>query len=247
MSSAPKLRQVHEIFNPYNKSSVNPFPNWFQYIHGNCPPDYLDKVESYVEQEVGTGHICLKDPISVMSIEWLANKLDANVVFCIRHPAAFAGSLKVAGWKHQFENFLNQPELMERFPSNYRDLVREYVQRKRDIVDQAILLWNIIYDQINVYRDLNRLDWHFVRHEDLSRNPTENFKQLFEKLGLTFAEKSQQFIDKTTNAKGYASNARNSLENIHTWKKRLTPEEIERVKSGTESVWRLYYNDDDWA
>lgn len=42
----------------------------------------------------------VKDPIALFSAEWMAEKFEMNVIVCIRHPAAFVGSLKVANWKY---------------------------------------------------------------------------------------------------------------------------------------------------
>lgn len=247
LSSAPSMRLVGEIFNLANAPRRNPFSNWFQYVHADSPAEFLSRVEAYVERETNSGPICLKDPISIMSIEWLANKLDANVVFCIRHPAAFAGSLKVKDWKHDFTHFLRQPELMARFPSIYCNQIIEYAKQPPDIIDQAILLWNIIYDQVDEYRALNKPGWHFVRHEDLSRCPPKSFRLLFDKLKLSFSQQTEEFLTQTTRATAGVPFSRNSVANIGTWRQRLTIEEIERVTIGTESVWRRYYKDTDWA
>ena len=46
----------------------------------------------------------LKDPIAIMSCEWLAETFNMDVIVVIRHPAAFVASLKVAGWEFAFVN-----------------------------------------------------------------------------------------------------------------------------------------------
>src|SRR5205085_10560791 len=42
----------------------------------------------------------LKDPIALFSAEWLASRFDMNVIVMIRHPAAFASSLRRLNWAH---------------------------------------------------------------------------------------------------------------------------------------------------
>src|SRR5262249_14420834 len=44
----------------------------------------------------------MKDPIALLSAEWLVETFDMDAVVLIRHPAAFAASLKRLGWKHSF-------------------------------------------------------------------------------------------------------------------------------------------------
>ena len=48
----------------------------------------------------------MKDPIALLSAEWLADSFGMDVVVLIRHPAAFAASLKRLGWKHSFATFI---------------------------------------------------------------------------------------------------------------------------------------------
>ena len=55
----------------------------------------------------------IKDPIAVFSAEWLAQRFNMDVVVLIRHPAAFAGSLKKVKWSHPFEHFIEQQLLMK--------------------------------------------------------------------------------------------------------------------------------------
>ncbi|MDD2922615.1 MAG: sulfotransferase, partial [Anaerolineales bacterium] len=54
----------------------------------------------------------LKDPFAVFSAPWFAQKLNCRVVFTVRHPAAFASSLKRLQWNFDFHNLLAQPLLM---------------------------------------------------------------------------------------------------------------------------------------
>ena len=37
-----------------------------------------------------------------------------------------------------------------------------------------------------------------------------------------------------------------SRANVSGWRARLSPADIERVRSGTQDVWPLYYSDEDW-
>ena len=39
---------------------------------------------------------------------------------------------------------------------------------------------------------------------------------------------------------------RDAVKNIHTWKDRLTQEEIHRVKEETKDIWTRFYSENDW-
>jgi hypothetical protein len=81
----------------------------------------------------------IKDPIAVLSSEWLHERFGVQVVVMIRHPAAFAGSLKTKGWKYPFSHFLRQPLLMADHLGPFEAELREFVEHERDVVDQAAL------------------------------------------------------------------------------------------------------------
>ncbi len=112
----------------------------------------------------------IKDPIAVFSAEWLASKFDMEVIVLIRHPAAFASSLKRLNWKHPFSDFLSQPLLMKDHLYPFENEIKQYSEEEYDIIDQAILLWKLIHKMIIKYKEKHN-DWIFLRHEDISQNP----------------------------------------------------------------------------
>lgn len=191
----------------------------------------------------------IKDPIAVFSAEWLAKRFNMDVLILIRHPAAFAGSLKKAGWTHPFSHFLEQPLLIERHLSKYRSEIEEYSKTEKDIVDQAILLWNLVHHMILDYRE-SHPDWIFMKHEDLSRDPLEEFRNIYNRLGLDFSMSIQQEIETfssgDSNKEELGSLKRDSLSNISSWKKRLTCDEIRRIKESTQELAKEFYTEEDW-
>jgi hypothetical protein len=193
----------------------------------------------------------LKDPIAVFSAEWIADRFDADVIALIRHPAAFTSSLKKYGWTHPFGDFLAQPLLMRDLLSPYAEEIERFAHTQQEIVDQAILLWNLIHSAIRTYRE-RRKDWVFCRHEDLSREPVEGFRAMFGAVGVPFSAETERSIAHATGSENPAEVsdagvlARDSRAGIWTWKARLSDEEIDRVRTGTEPLWRSFYTDDDW-
>ena len=89
-------------------------------------------------------------------------------------------------------------------------------------------------------------DWIYTRHEDLSENPVEEFRDIYNKLELTFTQKIENKIIMSTSAKKEGNLKRDSRKNIHSWKKRLDNAEINRIKKGTESIANHFYSDTDW-
>jgi hypothetical protein len=192
----------------------------------------------------------VKDPIAVFSAEWLARSFDMDIVVLIRHPAAFAGSLKKAKWAHPFDHFLKQPLLIQHHLFKYKSEIEEYSKVHKNIVDQAILLWNLIHYMILKYRN-NNPNWIFIKHEELSRHPVKEFSNLYKKLGLNFSADIQQKIEKFSFADQSKENLdvlkRNSKSNILNWKTRLTDYEIRKIKENTCDIANQFYTEEDWT
>jgi hypothetical protein len=199
------------------------------------------------------GHVpLLKDPIAVLSAEWLHERFDIDVVVMIRHPVAFAGSLKEHGWKHPFSHFLEQPLLMEEHLHPFESEIREFAEKEQDVVDQAALLWKIIYSVVLKYRGRYK-DWIFLRHEDVARDPQSHFAQLYGRLGLAYSRDVARTVAEYSSPKnpaqemeGLARIRRDSESTIHTWKERLTAAEVGRVKERVSDVAKEFYADDEW-
>jgi hypothetical protein len=195
----------------------------------------------------------VKDPMALFSAEWIAETFDAQVVVVVRHPAAFASSLKLDGWTHPFSHFLNQPALIEDYLSPFREEIAAFAREERDILDQAALLWRLVHHTIAGYRERHP-EWRVVRHEDLSREPIEGFGTLFEALDLSYTEKVQEAILRSTSRSNPADRevngrrflTRDSRANVDNWRRRLTPREVERVRARVADISPLFYGDNEW-
>jgi hypothetical protein len=193
-----------------------------------------------------TDRTIIKDPIAIMSTEWIYMNYNIDVVVLIRHPAAFVASLKVKDWQYDFNNYLSQPNLMNTYLKDYQETIDDFSKNKKDIIDQGILLWNTIHETIAYYQKKYKNEWYFVKHEDLSIDPISEFNKMFSKLNLILDSKVENYINETTNGSEQSDFKRNSAKNIKTWKNRLSDDEIERIKIGTGNVWNKFYTDNDW-
>ncbi len=193
----------------------------------------------------------LKDPFAVFSALWFAQKLNCQIVFTVRHPAAFASSLKRLNWNFDFGDLLAQPLLMrDHLESDRADM--ESIQAD-DVIGQAALLWRMIYRAIYLTAKL-RPDFKVVRHEDLSLDPVAGFKSLYASLGLNFDEKVRDAILTSSGSENPAELSNKNIysvkldsrANMDNWKKRLTSDEITRIRKLTEDVSHLFYSDNEW-
>jgi hypothetical protein len=192
----------------------------------------------------------VKDPIALLSAEWLAETFGMDVVVLIRHPAAFGASLKRLGWKHSFATFIQDgrvPEVLHPYESE----IREQAERPGEILAQAALLWRVLYNAVDGYRERNA-GWSFLRHEDISADPVAIFKRLYSELGLDFTPSARQSIARasapenpaelpTPHAVQLASAA-----SLGRWREDLTADEVEMLRERTQDVWPRFYSEADW-
>ena len=267
------VRYIHEPFN-IDEPRIHPLKYWFEYISFDDPEERQKEIYEFIDEILdfnlkgvskdfkminGPRDILrfikdtyerinkrplLKDPIVVMSTDWIAEKFNADVVALIRHPAAFIASIKVKDWEHFFHHFIEQEKLMN-ILGPYADKIRKYSELHPDIIDQGILLWNIIYYRISQYQKVHP-EWIFIRHEDLSLDPVNEYKKIYEKLGLNFTSKIEKKIIDSTSSKKAKHLKRDSKKNIFTWKNRLSEKDIKRIKKGTQEVSSQFYGENDW-
>lgn len=271
-----EVNYIYEPFNIGFKRYWAPLRYWFEYVAIDDDPErqkiflqYMHRfvkgtpkgfisdiahIKSYGEaKEITKRYISfftqkrqlLKDPIAVMSIDWLTTNFNLDVILCIRHPAAFAASLKVKNWTFDFQWFGKQTKLINTKLAPYKEQIRKMSANEHNIIDQAILLWNMIHYRILSYQEKQK-EWFFIKHEDISRNPVQEFSILYDKLNLTFTEEIANKIRRMSETSETGGLKRNSVENISSWKDKLKTEEIERIKIGTQEIANHYYSQDEW-
>lgn len=196
----------------------------------------------------------IKDPIALFSSEWLARRFGARVVVMVRHPAAFAGSLKRLGWTFDFRNWAQQDLLLRDLLAPFAGEIEAFARTERDIIDQAILMWNGIHHAIGSFRDRHP-DWVLVKYEDLAARPVAGFRELAGRLGLAWDRRMDEAVARFSSDRNrgevptwlHRSVKRDSRSAARTWLSRLTDEERARVRAGTEQIAGAFYTEADWA
>ncbi len=193
----------------------------------------------------------LKDPFAVFSLPWFSKYLGCDIVVTVRHPAGFASSLKRLNWPFDFRDLLAQPLLMQDQLEPYRSQMES--MPADDIIGQASLLWAMVYRSVqNACQQVPFI--HVVRHEDLSLDPVPGFRRLYGELGLSFTPPVERAILDSSSSENPTELARNKVHsvkldsraNLYNWRRRLSPDEIARIRELTESVVRDYYPDVEW-
>ena len=172
------------------------------------------------------------------------------MVIVVRHPFAFVSSLKRLNWQFDFGDLLSQPLLMRDHLDKFRDNMQTPPD---DVIDQGCLLWRMLYTIVDGFRETHP-EFLIVRHEDLSLQPEERFRDLYSNLSLDYSPRILKKIIRSSqegNPVGLSSHQvhavkLNSKANINSWKKRLTDHEVNRIRNSTADIALKYYPDESW-
>lgn len=200
----------------------------------------------------------LKDPFSLFSAPWFAERLGCQVVITVRHPAAFASSLKRLNWPFDFSDLLEQPLLMRDYLEPFRQEMLAMRNAPDDVIGQSCLLWRMLYQVVAWFQERwSAQAGHrpiIVRHEDLSLDPLDGYARLYESLGMEFTPQVQAAIQHSSSSENPAELSKrqvhavqlDSRANLRNWQHRLEPAEIERIRRLTADVAGRYYTPADW-
>jgi len=269
ITNSPSVHYIHEPFNiDYSPLKVKP-GYWFQYITGENESFIHEQIEQlltpkaapqkskggkqwtkFLNPGVEKQRILIKDPIAIFSVEWLASRFDMDVVIMIRHPAAFVESIIEQNWTHDFSHFLNQPLLMKEHLFPFEAEIKTFAKTKCDIIDQAILLWKLIYYMVNKYRQKHK-DWLYIKHEELSAEPLKGFKKIFRFINVKCPGEIKKIILEHSSSINPVdgdvhSIKRDSKSTIKKWKNKFTQEEIKKIREGVDDISKDFYTDEDW-
>lgn len=195
----------------------------------------------------------VKEPHAVFSAEWFARRLRSDVVVTVRHPAAVVSSWKRLDWSFDFANLLGQSALVRDLLGPFRSDMERALEPSRDLIDRVALLWHVVYRTVAGYRE-RFPGFHIVRQEDLSLKPMHGYRALYEALGLPLTREAENAI---TAASSAATPKETSVDNPHetrldsranlmSWKRRLSDEEVDRIRKVTEETATLFYGGDEW-
>jgi hypothetical protein len=284
LALSPSVCYIPELFSPENISGLCRVPvrNFFQYINscnehlflptirdalglkyplmanwtrastGNERLRSLRRYIGYIVRRVLLRQRVLdKDPFALMSAEWLHKRFKMEIVILIRHPAAFAGSVKRLGWPGPFPALRAQEELLR---THLEPFAAEIRDSPADLIEQAILMWRIMYHLVDEYRR-RWPEWIYIRHEDFCQHPPGSFEWLYDRLGLTYSDRIRSQIAAHSSASNPSEAPEgvvhqlwlHSARSIGSWKNRLTKDEISRIRKGTGDIYYSFYGDEDWA
>lgn len=260
LSLAPHTRHLYEPFNhrfTVEHFNEKPFPYWFLYVNEENQHLYIEQISRMIDidpskqpPEMPASIPIIKDPIAVFSSEWLANYFDLQVVFLLRHPAAFVKSILTLDWNPSSEPFIKQDLLVSTLLPEYREELEKY-QGSNNKLGQAAFMWRIIYYVATIYQERNP-NWIFKRHEDLSSDAPSELESLYSRLGLEYTNDVAKEISAHSSEKNpvvpknHWDIRRNSQEAVHAWHGYFTTEQLSEIRHIVEPISSSFYMDNEW-
>jgi hypothetical protein len=204
----------------------------------------------YTRRWLGLPRPLIKDPIAALSTEWLAETFLMDVVYLVRHPAAFVASLGRLDWRFDFSSFLNQAELMDQWLHPFAD---QLLSPPAEVVEEGALLWLCIHHVLTGYLERHP-EWLCCRLEDISASPVVAFGRIYAHVDLPYTGRIRRRVISFSNEANPTEAPpgdphhirRNSWAAQRLWRNELTSEEVLRIRRIVEPIASCHYGDADW-
>ena len=167
--------------------------------------------------------------------------LAPTTLIVIRHPCAVAASWLRLNYQTDMgiQRLLAQPKLI----NDYLKPFKHHLCKAVDFFQQMGAYWGATYYVMLRQKQLHP-GWIVVQHEEVCRNPERQFRELFDKLDLSWTTKTDELLRvSTTNDsnKPYVPQ-RISHQEPDKWKKELNLQQIEQVMQFIKPFSIPYYN-----
>lgn len=175
-----------------------------------------------------------KDPFLCFSARTLQMHHGLNIILTMRHPCGFAESLSRRGEGFDFANLM-QPALLDALPE-FREDIERFAREPRPIVEQAALLWKVVYGFAEKYY-LSDTRTSLVRQEDFVSAAGREVDRVLDLVGVSRTEAVNDFLAASCNPEnpvdfsdqGHAYTRRDAEQAAEKWRTRMGPADVDRV------------------
>ena len=161
----------------------------------------------------------MKDPIALLSAEWLAERFGMDVVVTIRHPAGFAASVLRLGWADSLDEAAESWRSLYATVDGYRDRHPDWeFVRHEDASRDPLETFALLYERLGL--ELTPHAQEEIARHSAPWNPTR--------------PRSSHAV------------SAHSAAVADSWRTFFSAEEAARLREATREVWPRFYSDDDW-
>jgi hypothetical protein len=169
--------------------------------------------------------VIVKTVYGPLAVEWIAARMQPDVLIVQRHPFNVVASWVENTWGGCALEA--HPEVRERFGRRFG-----LPELAPDASPLGRVAWEVgLFTSVLEAAADEHPQWHGAGHEDLCVDPHQKFRQLYERLSLTWTEAADRFLDEANRpGTGYIIN-RIAAEQPERWRRRLSTEQLEEVWS----------------
>lgn len=175
----------------------------------------------------------VKEVAAFMCLEWLAARYHPAVLVVIRHPCPTILSELAQGTDPQQSRqaLLHQSSLWKGDMAPYQDVL----EKAESAVEILATIWAV---RLHVVAGAlaRHPEWQVVQYEALCADPMNQFRNLFEALGLAWTAAVEQFViqSSTSHKPGHYSGVRLSAQQPDKWLQEMEPQAIDAVRRQVE-------------
>lgn len=214
-------------------------PRWKRDYLSNLTEAFATGLRFAVHRRLGWWRPLLKDPIALVSAEWLAQTFPLQVVVLVRNPLGVVSSLlRYPGMITPPAAFLEQPALLQLLPPAYETELRAAVEP----IDQAIVQWRLLNQLVALYRQRNPA-WIYLSYEELAAQPLAGFRQLCFQLRVPFTRRMGSLIAEHSHPRHSSEPKqpwilkRDSPRSAQQWRHRLSERQVSYICERCRDVW----------
>lgn len=179
----------------------------------------------------------IKTVHAVLSIPFLKQHLNFIPLLIFRHPCAIISSMASMNLMDINRNLQKEPRIVRDYLSPHMEKIGNLKHDFEFYGLQAGIFHHVMSDYIKKY------NYPFVIHENLCERPMDEFKTVFSIMQLEWTKQTGDFIE-SQNKEGSGYEIARDLKTVNNaWKKKLTGEQIQQIKTGYSIFPNQIYQD----
>lgn len=229
------------MFEPFNPDLVPEYSgyNYFQYMRpadeDQALHEFARKVFSgeirnrwvdHKNEQIFPEYRIIKDIRTNLLLKWLHDRFpEVPILFIMRHPCAVVLSRMELGWAtdRDIEPFLSQNDLMEDYLTPFIDLIKN----ARTPEEKHAIIWSI--STLVPLQQFTPGELNMVYYENLCTQPQVEIPAILASIGQESTEPVSEIINRPSQTTRRTSAVVNGTDKITTWKKKLSPLQIDKI------------------
>lgn len=182
--------------------------------------------------------ILVKSVHCILALPYIQQHFGVEIVLVLRHPANIVLSHRKLANPDMHRNLCNQQKLVNDYLAPFKENLAALDHPLEKAGAQVGAFYYVLGRQL-----ADHPEWHLVRHEQFCREPATAFKQLFERLGLSWSAEIEERIS-GLNKEGEGYDYRRIAEKqIDKWKRELSSAHMEQIRTGYRIFPPAFYTD----